>query len=104
MPQAADDHMGSFMSAFYTLILTFAVLAAAAYAQWRIPFHTANARHALIARLILAVVGVAFGIALATTYTDTQGWLAVVVFLAGFGVVHVPAAAILFLKRKRQEA
>jgi hypothetical protein len=79
-------------------------LAAAAYAQWRIPFHTANARHALVARLILAVVGVAFGIAVATAYTDTEGWLSLLAFLSGFGVVHVPAAAILFLKRQREKS
>jgi NADH:ubiquinone oxidoreductase subunit H len=92
------------MTMLYAFILTLIALGAAAYAQWRIPFHTANRRHALIARLILIVVGVAFGIAMATTYTHTQGWLSAVVFLAGFGVVHVPAAAILFLKRQRAKS
>ncbi len=89
------------MHTLFVVCLTLAVLGAAAYAQWRIPFHTSSARHALIARLVLVVVGIAFGVAMVTTYTDAQGALAPIVFLAGFGVVHVPAAAILFLKRQR---
>jgi hypothetical protein len=96
------------METLYLFALALAVSGAAAYAQWRIPFHTANARHALIARLVLLTVGIAFGLVLATTYTDTyvgrQDWLFLIVFLAGFGVVHVPAAAILFLKRQRDKA
>jgi hypothetical protein len=88
------------MMTLYTF-LTLAVLAAAAYAQWRIPFHTPNRMHALITRLMLASVGLAFGIVVAAIYTNTQGLLFLLVILSGFGVVHVPAAAILFLKRKR---
>jgi hypothetical protein len=92
------------MSIVYSAILMLAVLSAAVYAQWRIPFHTVTARHALITRLMLLAVGVAFGVVLAATYTDTQGWLAVLTFLTGFGLVHVPAAAILFLKRWRAQS
>jgi L-asparagine transporter-like permease len=89
------------MSVVYSLILTAAVLGAAVYAQRRIPFHTTSASHAWIARLILLIVGIAFGIAMVTAYSNAQGWLAVIAFLAGFGLVHVPAAAILFLKQQR---
>ena len=92
------------MSAVYPTILMLIVLSAAIYAQWRLPFHTATARHALITRLMLLAVGVAFGVVVAATYTDTQGWFAVLAFLTGFGLVHVPAAAILFLKQWRAQS
>ena len=91
------------MSIVYSTILMLAALSAAVYAQWRIPFHTATARHALITRLMLLAVGVAFGVVVAATNTGTQGWLAVLAFLTGFGLVHVPAAAILSLKRRRAQ-
>jgi hypothetical protein len=89
------------MTIFYNLALTVLLLCAAAYAHWRLPFHTATPRHTLIARLILLVVGVAFGVAVATAYTNTRGAQWLIAFCAGFGAVHVPAAAILFLKGQR---
>lgn len=90
------------MSIFANLILTAAFLAAAAYAHYRLPYHTASAHHTLIARLFLIVVGIAFGVVMATTLTPpVQGWASVLPLLSGFGLVHVPAAAILFLKRQR---
>lgn len=89
------------MSLVFTVVLTAAVLAAAAYAHVRLPFHSRDARQALIARLLLLGVGTAFGAVTASVYGDMQGWRWVAAFLSGFGVVHVPAAAILFLKRQR---
>lgn len=91
------------MTILYTIILTLGALGAAVYAQWRIPFHTATARHALIARLILLIVGLAFGFVVATIYSNTQGLSSLLAFLLGFGVVHIPAAIILFLKRQREK-
>ncbi len=91
------------MDTLFTMLLTLAALGAATYAQWRIPYHTANARHVLISRAVLTAVGLAFGAVMATVYTNTQGWRSLMVFLAGFGLVHVPAAAILFLKRQRDK-
>lgn len=92
------------MTTLYALLFTLITLAAAAYAQWRIPFHTANAHHALIGRVMLLIVGVLFGIVMASIYTHTQNLPWLLVFLSGFGVVHVPAAAILFLKRQRAKS
>jgi hypothetical protein len=37
----------------------------------------------------------------ATVYTESQGVDRLFAFLTGFGVVHIPAAVILFIKRKR---
>ncbi len=92
------------MSIVYSTILMLAALSAAIYAQWRIPFYTATARQAAITRLMLLTVGVAFGVVVAVTYTNTQAWLTVLNFMTGFGLVHVPAAAILFLKRWRAQS
>lgn len=89
------------MSVLLSLILAVAVLCAAVYAQYRIPFHTPNAGQALVARMVLLLVGAAFGAVAATTYAGAQGGSYLLGFLTGFGLVHVPAAAILFLKRQR---
>ena len=76
-------------------------MALAAYAQYRIRFHTVERRVALT-RALLALVGAAFGYAVAAS-SGAHGLIAVLAFLAGFGVVHLPAAIILFFKRARHE-
>ncbi len=92
------------MATLYTLLFTLITLAAAVYAQWRMTFHTANARYALIGRAMLLIVGVAFGITMAIVYAHTRNVPWLLAFLSGFGVVHVPAAAILFLKRQQAKS
>jgi hypothetical protein len=83
------------------MILAAALLTIAGYAQYRVRFHTASPGRALLTRAILAVVGIAFGW-LSAGYADSPV-NAGLAFLCGFGVVHVPAAFILFLKRARAE-
>lgn len=83
------------------VVLAVLALAVAGYAQYRTPFHTRTARDALWARLLLWVVGIAFGLVLAMVYTRSEGLATALVFLIGFGTVHVPAAFILFSKRRR---
>lgn len=85
----------------FQIIFAAALLAIALYAQYRIPFHTAGRRKIALTRMVLAVIGVLLGIVAATFAPDRQ--TAMVAFLQGFGVVHVPAAFILFLKRARRE-
>ena len=83
-------------------ILTAAVLlAAAGYAQFRIARYTAGATRVAFARAVLIVVGIAFGYAAAKAFADGQSIPAWLVFLTGFGLVHLPAAIILFIKRER---
>jgi hypothetical protein len=82
---------------FLAVLATAALLAAAGYAHYRIPFHTAGRARALAAHSVLAVVAAAFGYVMsAYAQTGAGAWLS---FLAGFGAVHVPAAIILFVKR-----
>lgn len=83
------------------LLLAAPLLGAAVYAQYRIRFHTGTARDALLGRLLLWLVGVAFGWALAVVYTHSEGLRSLLWFAIGFGAVHVPAAFILFSKRRR---
>ncbi|MCW5622313.1 MAG: hypothetical protein KIS79_14495 [Burkholderiales bacterium] len=85
----------------FQIVLAAALLAVALYAQYRIPFHTVGKRKVILTRTVLAVVGVLLGIVAATLAPDRQ--TAMVAFLQSFGVVHVPAAFILFLKRARRE-
>ncbi len=82
--------------------LTLLTLAAAAYAQYRLPFHSATRRQLWFSRSLLALLGVLFGWVMSYR-SATNGLEAILVFLSAFGVVHVPAAAILFIKRRRHE-
>lgn len=56
----------------------------------------------MLARGVLVLVGVAFGLVSATYFTG-PGLPAPLVFLSAFGLAHVPAALILVLKRQRHE-
>ena len=83
------------------LIFAAAVAAAiAAYAQLRIDRFTASPAAALLARVVLAVVGMAFGAVAVISYSP-EGLRAILIFLCGFGAVHFPAAFILFVKNVR---
>jgi hypothetical protein len=85
------------------LLLTIAVavllLTAAGYAQYRIPYHTAGAKVALT-RGMLILVGIGFGY-VGAAGADAPGGIVFLLFLIGFGLVHTPAAIILFIKRER---
>jgi hypothetical protein len=72
-------------------------LAAAVYAQRRLPKYVAGVRRTEVLRAVLIVTGIGVG-SLAFVYAS-QPHVAVLAFLSGFGAVHVPAAVILSLKR-----
>ena len=77
-------------------------LLAAGYAHRQIPRFTAGARRVLFTRLVLLGVGIAVGYVAAN---ETSGTVpALLAFSIGFGVVHLPAAMILFVKRGRGAA
>lgn len=78
-------------------------LAATAYAQYRLPYHTPTNRQLWVTRLLLVSVGLGFGWAMSDVYLDVEGGAAVTVFLSAFGVAHLPAAIILFLKKQRDK-
>ena len=78
-----------------------ALVSLAAYAQYRIPFHTLKRRNVLLVRATLATVGVLLGII--NAWLASEPAMELVAFAQGFGAAHFPAALILFLKRARHE-
>lgn len=84
------------------LLLTVATLAAAVYTHYRLPFHSGTPKQLWISRAILVLIGAAFGWVNVQIYAAEPS-LQILVFLSAFGVVHVPAAFILFIKRQRRE-
>lgn len=79
-----------------------AVLTAAGYAHLRIAAHTTGAAKVLLTRLVLVAVGVGLGVTAAAYYPENRT-RAVLAFLVGLGLAHVPAAIILFIKTRRGE-
>ncbi len=82
-------------------VLLFPLLVAVGYAHWRLPYHTASRGMAMFSRLLLLVVGFGVGWSALVWARDDPGWYQTVAFLTGFGLVHVPAAFILWSKRLR---
>jgi uncharacterized membrane protein len=63
--------------------------------------HTAGTMKILLTRAILIAVGIALGYVISRNNADAHGSAALLLFLSGFGLVHLPAAFILFIKRER---
>lgn len=82
--------------------LMLVVLVAAVYAQYRLPFHSATRFQLWFSRTLLLTLGIVFGWVMSHGF-PVEGITRVLVFLSAFGVVHVPAAVILFIKRRRHE-
>jgi hypothetical protein len=82
-------------------IAAVATLAIAGFAHRHLGSHVpgGGARLVLL-RVFLLVSGAVFGYAAASAFR-AQGLYFLLVFLAGFGLVHVPAATILFIKDER---
>ena len=79
------------------IVVTALVLAAALYAQTQIPTFTASSRAARLTRAGLIVFGLTVGYVLGDNMARSGG-PALLMFLLGFGGVHLPAAIILFFK------
>lgn len=90
-------------SVYLWSILIIAVLALF-YAQIRVSAQTSSPLHAWITRGVLLATGIAFGWVAATWYSHVYSAPTWMGFVSGMGLVHVPAAAILFLKGKRSRA
>ncbi|HVL77537.1 MAG TPA: hypothetical protein VM406_16105 [Noviherbaspirillum sp.] len=80
-------------------VLAVILIPLALYAQMQIGSHTRGAGRVALTRLLLLAVGLAFGwVVSANAVEPAERFL---VFVAGFGMVHVPAAVILFIKKRR---
>lgn len=75
------------------------LLVLALYAQRRVPAFTQGRGKILMVRTVLVVVGIGTGLVSTMAMQGTVG--NILSFLMGFGLVHVPAAVILFIKGQR---
>lgn len=85
----------------FQIVSAAALLGVAFYAQHRIAYHTAGRSKIFVTRAVLAIVGILLGFVAAGFAADRSA--ALLLFAQGFGLVHAPAALILFLKRARHE-
>lgn len=83
------------------LVLIALTLIATVYVHWRLPYHTPNLGQLRTTRLILLGSGIGFGWIMARIYSMTTELNPILVFIAAVCLVHVPAAAILFIKARR---
>lgn len=82
-----------------SLLLLLIGLAAAVYVHALVGTRAASTFQAWLIRAVLLVVGIGFGLVGVGPYqAPVPDWLA---FGAGFGAVHIPPAAVLFIKRQR---
>jgi hypothetical protein len=75
------------------------LLAVALYAQRQIGNFTKGYWRIAGTRAVLGAVGIGFGLVFAAKGEGPL--MGTLTFLTGFGLVHVPAAIILFIKRRR---
>ena len=89
------------MERLFAVAVAAAGLVAVAYVYHRLPIQVRSRGQVWLVRGLLAAVGVAMGALLAARWGGhAHAWVA---FLAGFGLVHVPAAIILLIKKQRHE-
>lgn len=75
-----------------------------AYAHYRLSFHGSKKYFPLwVTHLLLVAVGLGFGWAMSSVYTNIEGQAVIWTFILAFSAVHVPAAIILWLKKQRKQ-
>ena len=84
-------------------ILVILALAAAVYAHYRLGIQIEKPGQRWLARLVLVAIGLGFGWAMSEVYLAPLDAPPLLTFIAGFGIVHMPAAFILWLKKKGRE-
>lgn len=87
------------MQILLTAVLAIFLLLVAAYAHRQVPVFTQGSSQVVFVRTVLIIVGGLFGWLGASGQQD--GAAQIIWFFIGFGMVHVPAAAILFIKGQR---
>jgi hypothetical protein len=95
--QEKDDVMEIALS----IIVAALLLVASGYVHKKISAYTKGAAKIILVRALLIVVGIGFGF---LSTAELPGHLPkALAFLIGFGIVHLPAAVILFVKGRRGE-
>lgn len=79
-------------------------VAAAIYTHYRLPFLTATRTQAGWTRAMLMLTGVAFAwVAVQQIGRNESGFMQLLIFVAAWGLLHIPAAIILFLKQQQRK-
>ena len=92
------------MDSISLLLMAGVSVAAAIYTHYRLPFLTTTRTQANWARAILGLTGLAFGfVAVQQIGRNESGLMQALIFVAAWGLVHVPAAIILFLKQQQRK-
>ena len=90
------------METVFIFLFTLLLMVAVAYAHGSLALLVPRRRDVLLARGVLIFTGLAFGAVMAwrgTHWPVEEGVSPVLVFASAFGITHVPAALILWLKR-----
>lgn len=91
------------MPELFALLLAMVLIAATVYVHIRLPIHTERVKAARMLQVLLIGVG-ALGVYLGAAWTVGEGGLLrAAAMLCGFGVAHVPAFFVLYIKRQRGE-
>jgi hypothetical protein len=85
------------------VILTALLIAATAYVHYRLPIHTLDSGKTWLLRFLLILVGAGLGWLSMTWFSNITEAARSVLFLFGFGLAHLPAFFILYMKRQRGE-
>lgn len=91
------------MEVMLVVILAAPLIAAAAYVHHRLPIHTRHSGATWLLRMLLVGVGIGLGYLGAVWMSDHSFAMRWAAFLFGFGLAHVPAFFILYMKRQRGE-
>lgn len=84
-------------------LLACLALLPAAYAHYRLPEYSEGRAALWATRIFLVMLGLGLGWATSERYFSMiSGWPNLWLFLTGFGLAHIPAAAVLFLKHLRR--
>lgn len=91
------------METMIVVLLAAPMIAATAYVHHRLPIHTRHAGATWFLRALLVGVGILAGYLGMLWSADQPFAMRWATFLFGFGVAHVPAFFILYMKRQRGE-
>ena len=86
------------------MVAVILALGVTGWVHYRLAFQVRGTLQLWAGRIMLLLVGTGFGWAMSQVYTDTRGLAASWVFLTSFGVAHLPAAIILWLKKQRDKS
>lgn len=96
--------MRELIAILFATLLAIALIAITAYVHYRLPVHMRHSRATTrMVQVLLISVG-ALGAYLGALWTDGESsLLRVAAMVCGFGVAHVPAFFVLYIKRLRGE-